>query len=481
MVRSYLRHGQVEAFGLVASPAGNCLFNTSGKAFVCQLEDVGVIDCKTGEQVAMWHETGLKSDVTCLAQSPAQKDVFAVGYANGSIRLWSSATNSVIVTFDGHKKQVTALAFDEQGTRLASGSQDTDVILWDVLGESGLFRLRGHRDQITSLAFLSSSHLLSASKDTLIKLWHLPTQHCLDTAVAHRSECWSITALPNATIDVEADNIGEEPSTATVMSSGGEGELKLWSINLASLPTSSDDPSTSEKATSLRSIHALAAPTLSSTSHAHRIPSIHFDPNTQMLAVQTGDRTVELARVRTVEEMKKKAARRKKREKEKGKKEAAAEAEEASDEIEWKERIASWVIVRSPTKIRSFSIATPSSSREARGKGRAKEKSEFQILFALNNNSLQTYSVPLPDKATTHPEATLLHNVSTSGHRTDVRSLSLSSDDALLAAVSNGELKIWNRRSLKCLRTMNDTGYGLCCSWLPGDRHVSANSHNIAA
>jgi U3 small nucleolar RNA-associated protein 12 len=87
----------------------------------------------------MWHETGHREEVTCIVRSP-QPDAFAVGYADGSIRLWSASTSSVLTTFNGHKKAITALAFDERGTRLASGSQDTDLILWDVVGEAGLYR-----------------------------------------------------------------------------------------------------------------------------------------------------------------------------------------------------------------------------------------------------------------------------------------------------------------------------------------------------
>lgn len=74
-----------------------------------------------------------------MAKSP-RKDVVAVGYVDGSVRLWDSKAGAVIVTFNGHKKAVTALAFDEQGARLASASQDTEIILWDVDGESGMFR-----------------------------------------------------------------------------------------------------------------------------------------------------------------------------------------------------------------------------------------------------------------------------------------------------------------------------------------------------
>jgi len=87
----------------------------------------------------MWHETGHRSEVTCIQRSP-QPNVFAVGYADGSVRLWNSTTESVVTTLNGHKKAVTSLAFDEQGTRLASGSQDTDLIVWDVIGETGLYR-----------------------------------------------------------------------------------------------------------------------------------------------------------------------------------------------------------------------------------------------------------------------------------------------------------------------------------------------------
>jgi U3 small nucleolar RNA-associated protein 12 len=89
-------------------------------------------------KMGMWHDTGHRAEVTCIVQSP-QAEFFAVGYADGSIRLWNSETSSSIV-FNGHKKAVTSLAFDEQGTRLASGSQDTDLIVWDVVAEAGLYR-----------------------------------------------------------------------------------------------------------------------------------------------------------------------------------------------------------------------------------------------------------------------------------------------------------------------------------------------------
>lgn len=199
-----------------------------------------------------------------------------------------------------------------------------------------------------------------------------------------------------------------------------------------------------------------------------------YDPISGMLGVQTAERTVEFARIRTLDELRKKSHRRKKRDKEKGRRVDDHDGEE-DPEIKWSERVASWTILRSPSKIRSFAFASPASARQARGKSRTKDnKDDVQVLLALSNNSLQTYSVPLPfsNKRAGVPEANAVHTVALSGHRTDVRALALSYDDNLIASASNGELKIWNRRSLKCLRTMLDVGYALCAAWLPGDRHV---------
>lgn len=89
-------------------------------------------------------------------------------------------------------------------------------------------RLRGHRDQITNIRFLPSSDLpststgssngflISTSKDTLLKLWDLSTQHCMQTVVAHRSEVWSMDLSPQQNL---------------IFTGSGEGDLKAWKID----------------------------------------------------------------------------------------------------------------------------------------------------------------------------------------------------------------------------------------------------------
>ncbi|PFH51427.1 hypothetical protein AMATHDRAFT_74976 [Amanita thiersii Skay4041] len=465
MVRSYQRHGPTQAFGLVCSPSSNSQYNAK-LAYVPALEDVLVWDVKKGQMIAMWHETGHRAEVTCILQSP-QPDLFAVGYADGSIRLWSANAASVISTFNGHKKSVTALAFDRRGTRLASGSQDTDLIIWDVVAEAGLCRLRGHRDQVTTIRFLdptddlpstsktsASGFLLTTSKDTFMKLWDISTQHCIQTLVAHRSEVWAMDLSPDQGI---------------ILTGSGEGELKAWVLNMEALHGGLKESEDGEVA---KAIHPITTLPLLSRS---RISQVLFHPSQPYLAVQSHERSVEIFRIRSEEEILKKRARRRKRAKERREKDEKAieEVEKDKDEeIKLIDLFTPYLIIRATGKIRSFCFdATESGTKSV-----TQVANLVQILLALSNNAVEVYGIPQPTKSKDEPpEASRIYSVDIPGHRTDVRALSLSSDDQLLASASNGQLKVWNMKTTMCIRTM-ECGYAICCTFLPGDRHIAVGT-----
>ena len=59
--------------------------------------------------------------------------------------------------------------------------------------------------------------------------------------------------------------------------------------------------------------------------------------------------------------------------------------------------------------------------------------------MALANNALEVFSIPQPTRSKDVPEATRVYSLDLPGHRTDVRTLCLSSDDELLASASNGK------------------------------------------
>jgi U3 small nucleolar RNA-associated protein 12 len=101
-------------------------------------------------------------------------------------------------------------------------------------------------------------------------------------------------------------------------------------------------------------IHSVTSLPLSSR---HRVSQIMFHPTQPYLAVQSHDRSVEIFRIRTEEEVRKKQARRKKRSKEKKKaKEAENQDSDGDSEVEIKlvDLFTPYLVVRASGKIRSF-------------------------------------------------------------------------------------------------------------------------------
>ena len=107
-------------------------------------------------------------EVTCIEQNPRYPNKLAVGYLDGSLRMFdlsspADASNlnlTSYLTFNGNKSDVTTLDFDADGVRLVSGAKDTDLVLWDLVSESGLFRLKGHKSPIKKAIFINKYNIL---------------------------------------------------------------------------------------------------------------------------------------------------------------------------------------------------------------------------------------------------------------------------------------------------------------------------------
>lgn len=84
---------------------------------------------------------------------------------------------------------------------------------------------------------------------------------------------------------------------------------------------------------------------------------------------------------------------------------------------------------------------------------------------------VEAKEAPAAKKTLDGAAASLLTRVSAPGHRSDVRALAFSADNIAVASASGESLKIWNRSSQRCVRTMS-CGYGLALVFAPGDRHV---------
>jgi U3 small nucleolar RNA-associated protein 12 len=87
MVKTYNKYEASKTFGLVNSAYSNVLSVTDdaqragvGQAVVGACEEVYRWDVKTGELLSTWRDGASTSQVTAIARSKADRDVYAVGY-----------------------------------------------------------------------------------------------------------------------------------------------------------------------------------------------------------------------------------------------------------------------------------------------------------------------------------------------------------------------------------------------------------------
>ncbi|ANQ10185.1 Uncharacterized protein PCOAH_00046380 [Plasmodium coatneyi] len=209
MVKSYDRYEFEDCFGIVNSKTSNCVFLNSSSILSGHDECVGLWNIQEKEIkkkltvpfTAPYYF--FSYHVTHICVNPKDKNMIAVGYVNGCIKVFDVESNKVTSTFAGHTSAINKLKFNEDGNYLCSCGKDTNIILWDVVNDQGLFKLEGHTNIVNDIEFLrrknnyvdnfvNNNLLISASKDCLIKVWDLNIQLCVQTVVDCEEEITSI-------------------------------------------------------------------------------------------------------------------------------------------------------------------------------------------------------------------------------------------------------------------------------------------------
>ncbi|KAL3325988.1 hypothetical protein AABB24_036944 [Solanum stoloniferum] len=458
MVKAYLRYEPAASFGVIVSGESNIAYDSSGKHLLAAaLEKIGIwhvrqgLCTKTLAPLPSSNSKGPSLAVTSVASSSSSQ--IASGYAEGSIRIWDSDKGICETTLNGHKGAVTALRYNKLGSLLASGSKDNDIILWDVVGETGLFRLRGHRDQVTDLVFLDSDKkLVTASKDKFLRVWDLDTQHCMQIISGHHTEIWSI--------DID-------PEERFLVTGSADPELRFYAIKheladgqLIANKNETDvkDLPAENKWEVLKSFGEIQRQS------KDRVATVRFNKSGNLLACQVAGKTVEIFRVLDESESKHKAKRRISRKKEKKSAKEGLEATEKGETNIGAEGGSNPVVtvldifklhqtLRAGKKISSISFSPVTS-----------KNSLATLALSLNNNLLEFHAIE-------SNSTSKLSAIELQGHRADVRSVTLSSDNTLLMSTSHSAIKIWNPTTGSCLRTI-DSGYGLCGLFVPGNKYA---------
>jgi WD40 repeat protein len=186
--------------------------------------------------------------------------------------LWDTASGAAAAVLKGHKGSIRAAAFSLDGSRLATASEDHNVILWEVPSGKPLKVMRGHNAVVGAVAFSPDGKTIaSGAVDRTLRLWDVATGNAEKTIAAHADWVESIdfsrdgklilTASRDHTARLwdaasgsliltfkgnkrEIRHARFSPDGAHIMTDSADGSLRLWDAStgneLASLPLASD-------------------------------------------------------------------------------------------------------------------------------------------------------------------------------------------------------------------------------------------------
>lgn len=123
---------------------------------------------RAGEMIA--EISGRGSDVTVAAPSPSGH-ALAVGGLDSVVRIISLVDGAPLLTFQEHDRPVRAIAWHPDGSLLATGGIDDEVILWEAEGPRSLASLGGLASSVLDIAFSPQGQDIAILTERELMLW----------------------------------------------------------------------------------------------------------------------------------------------------------------------------------------------------------------------------------------------------------------------------------------------------------------------
>lgn len=154
--------------------------------------------------------------VTAVAAN-ATGDTLLTAAEDGSVRLWGLDERGVWAAsgdLTGHRAGVWAAAFSSDGARVATAAADRTVRVWNLAVGGGPTVLSGHGGGVYGVAFSPDGRTIATgAADDSVRLWDVATGTLRTTLSGHSATVFGLAFTPDGGL---------------LASAGGDGTVRLW-------------------------------------------------------------------------------------------------------------------------------------------------------------------------------------------------------------------------------------------------------------
>jgi len=191
--------------------------------------------------------------------------LIAIGSTDGSVKLWETNTGKQIKAIIKHPHPITSISFNPNGKLLAVGLESGVIVLWDINYKERIRTINGHEGKIYSLRFnKDGSVLASGSEDKTVKLWDMKSGNELKTFRDATGPVYSLAFSP------------DEKNLASC-SAGGS--VRIWEISSGNI---------------IQTFHTSHASPVTRDASPIAVHSISYSPDSKTIASGSEDGSVRL-------------------------------------------------------------------------------------------------------------------------------------------------------------------------------------------
>lgn len=162
---------------LVYSPCGSYIFSAS--------EEPPIVNVWQSDELTQPHASlNCSSNRPVIIRPLSDSIHLLVGYEEGGMLLWNTATQSIEREFQGHRAAVTSI--DVTADLVLSGDKDGNVFVWNFIQGKKLRHFKEHSSGIVVVSFYQQKYMTSASEDGCIIVKDFKTATILFNKTPHR-------------------------------------------------------------------------------------------------------------------------------------------------------------------------------------------------------------------------------------------------------------------------------------------------------